>query len=199
MQGSRPSLRSVGAAGYAPIARRPLGRPEPDDGPEAALRAVPVTCPEPGRRRPRPWSARLGPGVPTGTSARMGLVPPSTHPSGLGRRLPRYGVPDEDLAADPGDWTSLPRIPVTYADGGDMRRPQPAMSVHDVAEFLNVDEKTIYRLAQRGQLPGFKVAGIWRFQRKDLDRWIDEGKRRPSPGPDRSQGVGAVETQRSKS
>jgi len=57
------------------------------------------------------------------------------------------------------------------------RKPEPAMTVHDVATNLNVDEKTIYRLAQRGDLPGFKVAGAWRFQRKDLQRWIDQRKR----------------------
>lgn len=57
------------------------------------------------------------------------------------------------------------------------RKPEPAMTVRDVAARLNVDEKTIYRLAQRGDLPGFKVAGAWRFQRADLQRWIDQRKR----------------------
>ncbi len=58
-----------------------------------------------------------------------------------------------------------------------MPRPlEPAMTVRDVARFLNVDEKTIYRLAQKGELPGFKVAGAWRFQRADLQQWIDARK-----------------------
>ena len=58
------------------------------------------------------------------------------------------------------------------------RKLEPAMTVRDVAATLNVDEKTIYRLAQRGDLPGFKVAGAWRFQRADLQRWINQRKRR---------------------
>ena len=45
---------------------------------------------------------------------------------------------------------------------------EPAMTVRDIATVLNVDEKTIYRLAQKGHLPGFKVSGSWRFQRTDL-------------------------------
>ena len=53
---------------------------------------------------------------------------------------------------------------------------EPAMTVRDVAAFLNVDEKTVYRLSQRGQLPGFKVAGAWRFQRSDIQSWIDARK-----------------------
>jgi len=56
-------------------------------------------------------------------------------------------------------------------------QPPPAMTVRDVAGFLAVDEKTIYRLAQQGKLPGFKVAGTWRFQLKDIQGWIDERKR----------------------
>ena len=43
--------------------------------------------------------------------------------------------------------------------------------------YLNVDEKTIYRLAQRGELPGFKVASACRVRSSDLQRWIDRRKR----------------------
>ena len=53
------------------------------------------------------------------------------------------------------------------------KQPMPAMTVRDVAGFLSVDEKTIYRLAQQGKLPGFKVAGTWRFQPEDIQSWID--------------------------
>lgn len=53
---------------------------------------------------------------------------------------------------------------------------QSAMTVREVATYLNVNEKTVYRLAQRRDLPGFKVAGAWRFRREDIDRWIEEQK-----------------------
>ena len=54
---------------------------------------------------------------------------------------------------------------------------EPAMTVRDIAAVLNVDEKTIYRMAQKGDLPGFKVSGSWRFQRPDLIAWIDAQKK----------------------
>lgn len=57
------------------------------------------------------------------------------------------------------------------------RNLEQAMTVRDLAEYLNVTEKTIYRLVQRGEIPGFKVAGAWRFQRADIDVWIDDQKR----------------------
>ena len=53
---------------------------------------------------------------------------------------------------------------------------EPAMSVREVASFLNVDEKTIYRLVTKGELPGFKVLGSWRFQKSDLNAWIENQK-----------------------
>ena len=51
-----------------------------------------------------------------------------------------------------------------------------AMTVQDVAEYLNVDPKTVYRMVNRGDLPGFKVGGIWRFQQDDIDAWIARQK-----------------------
>ena len=51
-----------------------------------------------------------------------------------------------------------------------------AMTVQEVAKYLNVDPKTVYRLVNRGELPGFKVGGSWRFQKDDLDDWIARQK-----------------------
>ena len=52
-----------------------------------------------------------------------------------------------------------------------------ALTVKQVAELLNVNERTVYRMANRGDLPGFKVAGSWRFKSSDLEEWIDLQKR----------------------
>ncbi len=53
---------------------------------------------------------------------------------------------------------------------------EQALTVKEVAQLLQVDEKTVYRLCQRGELPGFKVAGAWRFQRLDMDAWVERQK-----------------------
>ena len=54
-----------------------------------------------------------------------------------------------------------------------------ALSVKEVADLLSVDGKTVYRLAKRGELPGFKVAGSWRFMRGDIEGWIEAQKNAP--------------------
>ena len=46
------------------------------------------------------------------------------------------------------------------------------MTVRDLAGRLNVDEKTVYRLAQRGELPDFEAAGAMEVKPSDLDEWI---------------------------
>ena len=45
------------------------------------------------------------------------------------------------------------------------------LTVRAVARFLNVHPNTIYRLAQRGLIPAFKVGSDWRFNRESIDRW----------------------------
>ncbi len=46
------------------------------------------------------------------------------------------------------------------------------LMIKDVAEYLKVTERTIYRLAAAKKIPAFKVGGSWRFSRSDIDEWI---------------------------
>lgn len=57
-----------------------------------------------------------------------------------------------------------------------------ALTVQQVAEILNVNERTVYRMVSKGELPGFRVAGSWRFLQEDLEAWIAEQKAAVRPG-----------------
>lgn len=48
------------------------------------------------------------------------------------------------------------------------------LTVPEVAELLKLSAKSVYRLAQKGELPGFKAGGTWRFRRRDIDAWAAE-------------------------
>ncbi|MEZ8925400.1 MULTISPECIES: methylation-associated defense system helix-turn-helix domain-containing protein MAD1 [Vibrio] len=50
------------------------------------------------------------------------------------------------------------------------------LTLKELAVYLKLAEKTAYRLASEGKLPGFKVGGSWRFKREDLEAWIEESK-----------------------
>lgn len=46
------------------------------------------------------------------------------------------------------------------------------LTIREVAELLKINEKTAYRLASAGKIPGFKVGGSWRFERREIAQWI---------------------------
>ncbi len=49
------------------------------------------------------------------------------------------------------------------------------MTVEDVAEYLKVEESTIYTWANQGKIPALKISHFWRFKREDIDKWLEEG------------------------
>lgn len=48
------------------------------------------------------------------------------------------------------------------------------ITIKEVADFLHIAEKTIYRLAAEGKIPAFKVGGSWRFKRKEIEDWLEK-------------------------
>ena len=62
-----------------------------------------------------------------------------------------------------------------------------ALNVKQVAELLSVNERTIYKLAKKGELPAFRVSGSWRFLLDDIKGWIDEQKNNAKESIDRSK------------
>lgn len=47
------------------------------------------------------------------------------------------------------------------------------LTIKEVAGYLKVTERTIYRLSQAKKIPAFKVVGgMWRFMRLDIEAWI---------------------------
>lgn len=52
------------------------------------------------------------------------------------------------------------------------------ITIKEVAEYLKIKEKTAYALAAKGEIPGFKVGGAWRFRKGEIDKWIKEKERK---------------------
>lgn len=46
------------------------------------------------------------------------------------------------------------------------------MTVKELADYLKIAEKTAYRFASEGKVPGFKVGSAWRFKKAEIDAWI---------------------------
>jgi excisionase family DNA binding protein len=46
------------------------------------------------------------------------------------------------------------------------------MTVQEVAEYLRLNEMTIYRLARTGEIPALKIGRNWRFKKELIDEWF---------------------------
>ena len=46
------------------------------------------------------------------------------------------------------------------------------LTLAEVAAYLKLTERTIYRLASAKKIPAFKVGGVWRFSLQEIERWI---------------------------
>lgn len=57
------------------------------------------------------------------------------------------------------------RSPVGEADVG-------IMTVHDVARYLRLSEAKVYKIANAGHVPAFRIGKAWRFEKKLIDEWI---------------------------
>nr|WP_249902415.1 helix-turn-helix domain-containing protein [Sphingobium sp. Ndbn-10] len=67
-----------------------------------------------------------------------------------------------------------------------MEQPDEILTIEEVAAYLKAGRRTVYRLAANGQIPAFKLGGVWRFRRAELERWIAAriGTHEERPKPD---------------
>lgn len=57
------------------------------------------------------------------------------------------------------------------------------LTLEELADMLQVDEKTVRSLAAKGDLPGRKLGPVWRFSRQAVLEWLATPERqRRAPG-----------------
>src|SRR5579872_1804939 len=49
------------------------------------------------------------------------------------------------------------------------------MTAQELSTYLKITTTTIYKLAQQGEIPSFKVGSEWRFKKELVDRWLENG------------------------
>ena len=50
------------------------------------------------------------------------------------------------------------------------------LTLREVAEYLRLKERTIYKWAEEGAIPASKLGSAWRFRKSDVDEWVEEHK-----------------------
>ena len=64
------------------------------------------------------------------------------------------------------------------------------LTVKEIAGLLKLTEKTVYSMAQDGELPAFKVRGQWRIRKLDFEKWMAEQAAAPRRDRDRDGSQG---------
>jgi len=49
------------------------------------------------------------------------------------------------------------------------------LTLVEVAAYLKVNKKTVYRMLEAKQIPAFRVRSEWRFRKEAIDEWIAQG------------------------
>lgn len=55
------------------------------------------------------------------------------------------------------------------------------MTMDEIAEYLKVSKETIYKMAQKGHIPGSKIGSQWRFRKERVDSWLESHSNEVSP------------------
>jgi excisionase family DNA binding protein len=59
-------------------------------------------------------------------------------------------------------------------DGEMKAHLQVIFTLDELAAYLKVGKRTLYRLAAHREIPAFKVGGTWRFRQREIDQWIND-------------------------
>lgn len=51
---------------------------------------------------------------------------------------------------------------------------EPLLTLQELANYLHLDEKTVFKLVHTGKIPGHAIDGKWRFKRSQIDEWLED-------------------------
>ena len=50
------------------------------------------------------------------------------------------------------------------------------LSVEELADYLGLKKQTIYNWLHQGKISGIKIGKVWRFEKKEIDKWLKKCK-----------------------
>lgn len=72
--------------------------------------------------------------------------------------------------------------------------PGDMLSSREVATYLGIHEKQVYRLLKQGRLPGTRITGRWIFSRRLVREWIEAASRQEVKPEHVPAGIAAAES-----
>ena len=56
------------------------------------------------------------------------------------------------------------------------------MDVDELAKYLKLQKQTIYNWLHQRKISGIKLGGVWRFDKKDVEKWLRSQVRKGGHG-----------------
>jgi len=54
-----------------------------------------------------------------------------------------------------------------------MYQDDEILTIRDIAKYLKMNERSIYKLVHQGLIPTFRIASQWRFRKNLVDAWLE--------------------------
>jgi excisionase family DNA binding protein len=52
------------------------------------------------------------------------------------------------------------------------------MDIDELADYLRLKRQTIYNWLNQNKISGIKIGGVWRFNKRDIDKWLKSNQRK---------------------
>ena len=56
------------------------------------------------------------------------------------------------------------------------------LDVEELAKYLKLQKQTIYNWLNQRKISGMKIGGVWRFDKREIDRWLRSQARKAKYG-----------------
>jgi excisionase family DNA binding protein len=61
-------------------------------------------------------------------------------------------------------------------DRGDTMKPEPWISLEDIAQHLGVSQDTVHRWIRNRGMPAHQIGRLWKFKVSEVDEWVRAGE-----------------------
>lgn len=68
--------------------------------------------------------------------------------------------------------------------GDDEQQAEQWLSANDAGKLLGVTGKTVIRMAEKGEITGYRIGIVWRFKRRDIEAYLEAHRYGPGQQPD---------------
>jgi excisionase family DNA binding protein len=61
-------------------------------------------------------------------------------------------------------------------DRGGVMKPEPWVSLEEIAQHLGVSQDTVHRWIRNRDMPAHQIGRLWKFKISEVDEWVREGE-----------------------